>query len=86
MRELYSAVILATGATESKEIGGVENEEKMVSAIRIVSWYCSNINENIDVKNELDLEKCKDVVIVGNGNVSCDISRVLLQDAQTVFN
>jgi hypothetical protein len=34
----------------------------------------------------LNLENSRDVIIIGNGNIFCDISRMLLKDAESFSN
>ena len=70
---LYSYIILAIGATKENKlkISG-ENNKYIYSANKIANWYnCNDIN-NINY-NKFN----KNCIIIGNGNVSLDILRIL---------
>ena len=47
LRDLYSATILATGASHGKSIRGVENDHKMLTAKKVVNWYCSSLDNQM---------------------------------------
>ena len=70
---LYSYIILAIGATKENKlkISG-ENNKYIYSANKIANWYnCNDINYiNYNKFN-------KNCIIIGNGNVSLDILRIL---------
>ncbi len=70
---LYSYIILAIGATKENKlkISG-ENNKYIYSANKIANWYNSNDINNINY-NKFN----KNCIIIGNGNVSLDILRIL---------
>ena len=82
LQQKYSAVVLAYGATSERKLGlpGEDNLNGILSSRRIVNWYNGSLDNNLDYEKELNLEHVRDAAIVGNGNVSMDISRVLLKD------
>lgn len=47
---------------------------------RVVNWYNGSLDNDLDIKREFNLEEAKDLLVVGNGNIFCDIARVLLKD------
>lgn len=52
----------------------------MLPARKIFEWYNSALESSINLKEECDFENIRDLLIIGNGNITCDISRVLLRD------
>ena len=55
-----------------------KTEKRMLNARDIVYWY----NNHPDYEQfKLDLDRARDIVIIGNGNVAIDISRVMLRSA-----
>ena len=70
---LYSYIILAIGATKENKlkISG-ENNKYIYSANKIANWYNCN-----DIKNINYNGFNKNCIIIGNGNVSLDILRIL---------
>ena len=70
---LYSYIILAIGATKENKlkISG-KNNKYIYSANKIANWYNSNDINNINY-NKFN----KNCIIIGNGNVSLDILRIL---------
>ena len=70
---LYSYIILAIGATKENKlkISG-KNNKYIYSANKIANWYNSN-----DIKNINYNKFNKNCIIIGNGNVSLDILRIL---------
>jgi ferredoxin--NADP+ reductase len=74
LMEHYTAVIYATGAQTDKSLG-IPGEDLPGSwaATEFVAWY----NGHPDYRNlEFDLSG-KRVVVIGNGNVAADVTRVL---------
>ncbi|HVF77346.1 MAG TPA: FAD-dependent oxidoreductase [Solirubrobacteraceae bacterium] len=74
----YSAVIYATGAQSDKSLG-IPGEELPGSwaATEFVAWY----NGHPDYRDlEFDLS-CKRAVVIGNGNVAADVTRILTRSA-----
>ena len=77
MKENYSAVILAYGASKDRLLG-LENEfsQGVYPSRRVVNWYNGSLDNDLET---LDLNNIKDVTVIGNGNIFCDIARVLLK-------
>lgn len=80
LRKHYSAVILAYGATSDRELG-LPNERTLKGiwpSRKIVDWY----NGSLDCSegNEFNFEEINHLAIIGNGNIACDISRMLLKE------
>jgi ferredoxin--NADP+ reductase len=74
----YSAVIYATGAQSDKSLG-IPGEDLPGSwaATEFVAWY----NGHPDYRElEFDLS-CKRAVVIGNGNVAADVTRILTRSA-----
>jgi hypothetical protein len=70
---LYSYIILAIGATKENKLNiSGENNKYIYSANKIAKWYNCN-----DIKNINYNKFNKDCIIIGNGNVSLDILRIL---------
>jgi ferredoxin/flavodoxin---NADP+ reductase len=75
----YSAVIYATGAQTDKSLG-IPGEDLPGSwaATEFVAWY----NGHPDYR-DLDFDlSAKRVVVIGNGNVAADVTRMLLLSAE----
>ncbi|CDW82125.1 UNKNOWN [Stylonychia lemnae] len=82
LRELYSGVVLAYGATSERKLG-LPNEESLrgvFSSRQMANWYNGSLDDILDPEQDLDLQNLKDMAIIGNGNVAMDISRVLLKN------
>lgn len=82
LRQKYSAVILAHGALKDKSLG-LENEHEtkgIVSARRVVNWYNGSLDNDLDIEKEFYLNRAKNVTVIGNGNIFCDMARTLLKD------
>jgi hypothetical protein len=45
---------------------------------RVVDWYNGSLDYNLK-PSEFNLEETERVAIIGNGNIACDMSRVLLR-------
>jgi ferredoxin--NADP+ reductase len=73
----YHAVIYAVGAATDKRLG-IEGEDLpgSVSATDFVAWYNGHPDHAHD-DHRLDTERA---VVVGNGNVSLDVARILTAD------
>ena len=82
LRERYSAVIFANGALKDKELGweGEHSIRGVLHARRVVNWYNGSLDHDLDVENEFDIHNAKNLTVIGNGNISCDIIRILLKD------
>jgi hypothetical protein len=65
---------------------GIENELSLKGILpsrRIVNWYNGSLDNDIDEQEDLNLENTKDLLIIGNGNIFCDISRMFLKDPES---
>lgn len=69
----YHAVVLSYGCNEEKKLG-INGEDKIISARRIVGWY-NGLPADKDLDLNLNCDKC---VIIGQGNVAIDIARIFL--------
>lgn len=76
--------------TENNNYLGISNElniRNYFSGKEIVSWYNGQFETSIkSTLNDTNFDKVKDVVIVGNGNVSVDVSRLLIKDIKDLSN
>jgi ferredoxin--NADP+ reductase len=73
IRDLYDAVIFATGANDDAALNIPGEElEGSFGASRVVSWY----DGHPDVSREWPLE-AREIAVIGNGNVALDVARVL---------
>ena len=81
MHEYYDAIIFATGATQDKAMGlpGEELDGSFGSA-EFVGFYDGNPN----FKREWDLS-AESVAVIGVGNVSLDVSRILAKTADELL-
>jgi ferredoxin/flavodoxin---NADP+ reductase len=78
LMEHYSAVIYATGAQTDKSLG-IPGEELPGSwaATEFVAWY----NGHPDFAGlDFDLSSVRRAVVIGNGNVAADVTRLLTLD------
>lgn len=81
MREYYDAIIFATGATADKEMGiPGEDLEGNYGAGEFVGFYDGNPN----FERDWDLS-AESVAVVGVGNVSLDVSRILAKTADELL-
>lgn len=81
LHEIYDAVLFATGAPQSRRLGipGEHLAGNYVAA-DVVPWYNGHPQVGID----LDFDVChgaRSLAIVGAGNVTLDIARVILKGA-----
>lgn len=83
LKQNYDAVILATGASEGKKLNiPGENLKNVFSSAEFVSWY----NSHPDFA-ELDVNlDCERAVVIGAGNVSIDVARILIKDPNELEN
>ncbi|MBJ7287875.1 FAD-dependent oxidoreductase [Williamsia sp.] len=81
LREHYSAVVYAVGASTDKRLGiPGEDLPGSIPATEFVAWY----NGHPDYADlDFDLSSSR-AVIVGNGNVALDCARILLTDPDTL--
>ncbi len=78
LAEHYDQIVFATG-NEGERLLRVpgENLPGVHSATAFVGWY----NGHPDYRDlEFDLAGCRRALVVGNGNVSMDVTRILAQD------
>lgn len=82
IRDLYDAVIFATGANDDAALG-IPGEELAGSfgASRVVSWY----DGHPDVAREWPLDATQ-IAVIGNGNVALDVARVLSKHADDLLS
>jgi len=74
LKELYDAVIIATGSAIGKKLGiPGEDLPGSLSAAEFVPWY----NAHPDFHNIEVLLNCETAVVVGAGNVAMDVARML---------
>ncbi|CAH7689276.1 hypothetical protein PPACK8108_LOCUS24319 [Phakopsora pachyrhizi] len=92
LRDCYDAVILAYGAGLDQTLGGIPGEnqfENVISARQVVNWYNgypANNQEEEEKQQFVDLSRVRHVTIIGHGNVSLDIARILLKDPDLLSN
>ena len=82
MKQMYSGVIYSYGATSERKLG-LPNEyslEGVFSSRQMANWYNGSLDKEPTFDQELDLQNVRDAVIIGNGNVAMDITRVLMKD------
>ncbi|MBI5853079.1 MAG: NADP oxidoreductase [Planctomycetes bacterium] len=74
----YDRVIWAVGNESDRKLG-ISGEELagVHSATSFVGWYNGHPDHR---HHRFGLERCKRAVVVGNGNVAMDVTRVLLAD------
>lgn len=70
----YSHVVFATGCTLPTMHAALPPSEHCVSALSLVHWY----TQHPTAKSPPPLDKIKHVSLIGNGNVSLDVARMLL--------
>eukprot|EP00842_Homolaphlyctis_polyrhiza_P004743 jgi/Hompol1/526/HPOL_005346-RA len=77
LRAAYDAVILAYGSSSERRLGieGSPAPQNVVSSRSFVGWYNGHPDH---IHLNLNLESTDTAIIVGQGNVALDISRILL--------
>lgn len=70
----YSHVVFASGCTLPKRHAELPPSDRCVSALSLVHWYTQHPNAS----SPPPLDKLSHVSIIGNGNVSLDVARMLL--------
>jgi ferredoxin--NADP+ reductase len=79
LRELYDAVIIATGAGNDRPLTIPGSEKQgVIGSAAFVGWYNSHPYFN-DLGQSLDVDA---VAVIGNGNVAVDVARVLAKTAE----
>ena len=77
LKRSYSAVVLATGAQSEKKLNiRGETLDGVLSSYEFVNFYNGHPDFQ-HVADKLDLRAVEDVTIIGQGNVSLDIARIL---------
>ncbi|WP_417460176.1 FAD-dependent oxidoreductase [Kordiimonas sp.] len=78
LRELYDAVVLATGAGKDRPLR-IEGEDLhgVIGSGAFVGWY----NAHPDYKDLQPDLRVASVAVIGNGNVAVDVARVLAKTA-----
>jgi len=96
LRELYDAVVIATGTPKDRNLGiPGEDKDGVFGAQTFVYWYNGH-PEYCDAVPNLDIDTA---VVIGNGNVALDVARILMRTrdemadsdladhaAKTIFN
>eukprot|EP01041_Mallomonas_annulata_P002098 gene2098-4103_t len=82
LREMYSAVILAYGASTDKKLNiPGEDLSGVLSSREFVNWYNGH-PEYQHIGKAVDLSNVRSVVIIGQGNVAIDCARILTKDTK----
>lgn len=82
MKPHYDAILLAYGAGEDKRLNiPGEKLNGVYSARAFVGWY-NGQPDYADLRPQLD--SCNNAVVIGQGNVSLDITRILLSNVDTL--
>ncbi|WP_262691095.1 FAD-dependent oxidoreductase [Kordiimonas aestuarii] len=78
LKDLYDAVVLATGAGKDRPLG-IEGEDLagVIGSAAFVGWY----NAHPDFKDLNPDLRVASVAVIGNGNVAIDVARVLAKTA-----
>lgn len=75
-------MVIAHGASKDKLLG-LEHETTangILPVRRVVNWYNGSLDNDLDIEKEFDITNAKNLTVVGNGNIFCDVSRILLKD------
>ena len=51
----------------------------MLPSRRVVNWYNGSLDFDLK-QEEFDLRTTERIAIIGNGNIACDMSRILLRN------
>lgn len=84
LQENFNSVILSYGNTKENKLG-LKNEEYLINSKKFVGWYNSEPNI-LESFTPPDLSKVENVLVIGNGNVSMDIVRMLLMPSKELAN
>ena len=84
LQEVYSAVVIATGASSDRKLGlKHDTNPYVIPARHFVNWYNGHPDFTKYMEHKEDsnsnLSNITDVVIIGNGNVALDCARILLK-------
>lgn len=77
----YDAVIISTGASKGRKMG-IQGEmlSGSITAPDFVNWYNGHPEfQDIDLPN-----KAKSIAVIGLGNVSLDVSRMIIKDSRNL--
>jgi len=58
---------------------GLDHEEKVVASRRVVNWYNGSLDDDLNLETEFNISVAQSLLIVGNGNIFCDMARILLK-------
>ena len=84
LRAMYDGVILAHGAERAHALG-IPGEHLALSARQFVAWYCGDpVAPPLSLPGSPPPDAIEDVVIVGAGNVSLDVARMLLSPPEVL--
>lgn len=72
----YSLIFSGNGI-QKKRLLNIPNENLMFEAIDLAKWYNGDIVEDKNLKYAITNNKINNLIIIGNGNVSLDIIRIL---------
>lgn len=74
-------IVFSYGCNNDKKLNlpGENDTNGVINSREFVNWYNGHL-EYSDKFNKLNWSKIKDVIIIGNGNVALDITRVLLSN------
>lgn len=87
LRSHYDATFVCTGCPEARALhlpivsASGSQRSPVLTASQVVGWYNGDFAES---GRNMQLERVRNVVIVGAGNVALDIARILLQDPATL--
>ena len=87
LQHLYSAVVIATGASSDRALGlDKEKNVNVIPARHFVNWYNGHPNfvDYMERNKVISLSEVTDVVVVGNGNVALDCARILLKSTDAL--
>lgn len=81
LMENEDVIVFSYGCNNDKKLNipGEFNTTGVINSREFVNWYNGHL-ENSDQFNQLDWSNIRDVIIIGNGNVALDITRVLLSN------
>lgn len=78
--------MIAHGASKDRLLG-LEHEttaKGILPVRRVVNWYNGSLDNDLNLEQEFDITKAKNLTVIGNGNIFCDVSRILLKDPATL--
>jgi len=62
---------------------GLEHEltaHGILPSRKVVNWYNGSLDNDLNTDLDFNLEESRDITVIGNGNIFCDISRTLLKN------